>query len=306
LKLAALYAYTRGEIVFNHQYRSYKMCSPLVEKIVRERLQREGLPSVSRRSFLKMGGITAAVAAAASNVAFARSLRAQEMTGEIIDLSHILDENTPVYVGNKPARETITTIEDNGFYKQQWTFDEHSGTHLDAPGHFAIEGTKVHDMAVGQFFAPLVVLDISARAAEDPDTIVTVEDIEAWEEANGELPAGAFVAMYSGWDSKWEDEAAFKGTDADGVYHFPGFGIDAINHLLEDHDAVGIGVDTMSLDPGNSTTFDVHTTWLPAGRYGVENLANLGAVLGRPANIWIGIPRYREGSGGPLRAVAMV
>jgi len=136
--------------------------------------------------------------------------------------------------------------------------------------------------------------------------MLTVEDIEAWEAENGEIPAGALVCMYSGWDERWSDMEAFRNADADGVQHYPGFGGDAANFLLENRDIVGIGVDTLSLDIGASTTFDVHLSVLPAGKYGLENLANLGQLVGQSATVMVGIPRYEAGSGGPCRVLAMM
>ena len=109
--------------------------------------------------------------------------------------------------------------------------------------------------------------------------------------------------MRSGWDAKAGDSAAFKNLGADGKYHFPGFGADAVELLLKRKAGV-IGVDTMSLDPGNSTTFDAHLAWLGADRYGLEGVANLGAIPPRGATLIVGVIPWEEGSGGPCRLLA--
>ena len=110
--------------------------------------------------------------------------------------------------------------------------------------------------------------------------------------------------MNSGWAAKVNDTAAFKNADPAGVYHFPGFGIDAVDALIDRRDIRGIGVDTLSLDPGNSTTFAVHNRLLGAHRYGIENVANLSALRPKGAYVSVGVIPWEEGSGGPCRLLA--
>jgi len=197
-------------------------------------------------------------------------------------------------------------VQENGFYIQRWSFGEHTGTHMDIPAHFIADGETVDNYPVGNFVSTAVVIDISAKAADDPNAMLDVADIEAWEAANGEIPVGALVCMYSGWESKWSDVAAFRGDPGDGSLNFPGFGPDAATFLTTERDIHGIAVDTLSLDPGNSSTFDVHVTMLAAGKYGVEGVANLAAIAGKAATVVIGVPRWEAGSGGPCRVMAMV
>ncbi len=113
---------------------------------------------------------------------------------------------------------------------------------------------------------PLVVIDISEKTSRDPDAQLTVEDLNHFERRHGRIPEGAAVCMYSGWETKAGDENAYRGTDASGVYHFPGFSQEAAEWLLGQRRIGGIGVDTLSLDFGSSTTFDVHQTFLGADK----------------------------------------
>ncbi len=136
--------------------------------------------------------------------------------------------------------------------------------------------------------------------------MLDMADIEAWESANGEIPAGALVCMYSGWEERWSDAEKFRNADADGVQHYPGFSPEAAKFLVEERDIHGIGVDTLSLDFGASTTFDVHVTVLAAGKYGIENVANLKQLIGHEATVVAGLPRWEKGSGGPCRLLAMI
>lgn len=160
-------------------------------------------------------------------------------------------------------------------------------------------------LPVEGFFAPLVVVDISRRAASDEDAGVTVDDIRAWERRHGPLPEGAFVAMYSGWEERLSDPDSFLNADASGTLHFPGFTPEAAEFLVGKRSIVGIGVDTLSLDPGASTEIEVHRTTLPTGKYGLENIANLGEVDAAGATIIVGGPKHENGTGGPARVFAV-
>ncbi|HLU11013.1 MAG TPA: cyclase family protein [Oceanobacillus sp.] len=283
------------------------MCSPVVERIVRERIAKEGRPQISRRNLLKFGGMTAAGLAAASLVSPIKRASAQEISG-VIDLSHIFSTDMPTYLpGETPTREDFVTVENDGFYIQRWNYTEHAGTHVDIPAHFVSDGETVDRYPPALLVSPAVVIDISAKAEENPDATLDVEDIEAWESANGEIPLGAVVFMYSGWESRWSDVEAFRNADEDGVMHFPGFSLEAATFLLEERDIHGIGVDTLSLDPGPSSTFDVHLTVLGAGKYGIEGVANLANLMEHPeAMVVAGVPRWEEGSGGPCRLLAII
>ena len=110
--------------------------------------------------------------------------------------------------------------------------------------------------------------------------------------------------MNSGWAERVSDPDAYKNADANGTYHFPGFGLEAVQWLLDRRVIRGIGVDTLSLDPGNSTTFAVHNTLLAADRYGLENVANLSRIPARGPQVTVGVVPWEEGSGGPCRLLA--
>lgn len=283
------------------------MCSHEVAKTVRERVKKEGLPDLSRRNFLRLGGITAAGATVASFIGTTALARAQEASGEVVDLSHVFGTNIPTYLlDEKPQHEDFVTVENDGFYIQRWNFTEHAGTHVDIPAHFIADGETVDNYPADLLISPAVVIDISAKSAENADAALDVADIEAWESANGEIPTGSLVFLYSGWDTRWSDPEAFRNADADGVQHYPGFSPEAATFLVEQRDIRGIGVDTLSLDIGTSTTFDVHVTILAAGKYGIEGLNNLAAIKDRQATVFVGVPRWENGSGGPARVLAVI
>jgi kynurenine formamidase len=282
------------------------MCAPGTLETVRERIGQEGPPRVSRRAALATGA-AAAVAAAVPGAASAHGRRDGRWRGQgrLVDLSHEFREDFPAFPG-APAtsRETVVTIPANGFYGQVWTMWEHLCTHMDVPAHFVEGGRSSAELAIEELIAPIAVVDISRRVAREPDTVVTPDDIERFERRHGRIPRGAVVAMYSGWEARVGSVETYRNTDPGGTMRFPGFGKEAVDWLLERRRIRGIGVDTMSLDHGPSSTFDVHLTVLGADRYGVENLRNLGQLPPRGATLYLGLIPWREGSGGPCRAFA--
>jgi kynurenine formamidase len=149
-----------------------------------------------------------------------------------------------------------------------------------------------------------VVIDIADRAARDPDTMVTVDDLRAFERKHGRIPNGAAVLMHSGWGAKVGNTDAYRGTDASGTLHFPGFSGDACTWLLQRRRIQSLGVDTLSIDPGNSETFDAHLVLTGADRYGLENLANLDRLPLRGTTVVVGLIPLEQGSGGPARIFA--
>ena len=275
------------------------MCLPGTVETVRHASDRGGVPQLSRRAALAGGG-AAAVAALLPSEASAGH---RKHRGKVADLTHVFRAGFPVYTGDEPRRRDLKTFAADGFYSQEWTFGEHSGTHMDAPGHF-VEGARlVPELRPRELFAPIAVINIARRAAEDPDTTVSPQDIRRHERRHGRIPRGAAVLMRSGWDARAGDSAAFKNAGPDGKYHFPGFSADAAELLLRRKAAV-IGVDTISLDPGNATSFDVHLAWLGADRYGLEGVANLASIPPRGAQLIVGVIPWEEGSGGPCRLLA--
>jgi kynurenine formamidase len=278
------------------------MCLPGTVEVVRARVEEEGLPHINRRTALA-GAAGAGIAAALPGTAVAQ--RRGRRRSRIHDLTHVFREGSPVFTGPEPAREDLFTYDRDGFYSQLWTFGEHSGTHMDAPGHFVRGARRTPDIRPRELVLPLAVVDIAAKAARDPNASVTRQDLRLYERRFGRIRRRSLVAMSSGWDAKIGDETAYKGGDAYPNYNFPGWSEEAVRWLLEERDVTAIGVDTMSLDPGNSTTFPVHLLLLGADRYGLENLANLGRVRPKGTTAVVGVVPWEEGSGGPARVLAV-
>jgi kynurenine formamidase len=176
---------------------------------------------------------------------------------------------------------------------------------VDAPLHFSGKGWSAAEIPARALVAPVVVLDIRSRARRDPDAQVGVEDVKAWEKKHGRISRGAAVVMWSGWEDRARDQAAYLNMDSKGIMHFPGFRPEAAEFLVRERAVVGIGVDTISLDHGPSTDFGAHFAVLPANKWGIECLANLGKIPARGATLFIGLPRVKGASGGPSRILAV-
>lgn len=270
------------------------MCNACVMNVVKDRM-------MSRRALFR-GSLAAGVAGIAAGAGGAALAQA---ASEAHDLTHLLSEDFPTFSGVPGFSMTQKyAFERDGYNLFDLAIEEHTGTHIDAPLHFSADGASVDQIEVGQLVVPLCVVDIREKAAADPDAQVTPDDLSAWVSANGEFPDRACVAMLSGWADKVETEA-FRGADAEGVLHFPGFHPDATAMLLETQVAA-IGVDTLSLDYGPSADFATHYAWLGAGRYGIECLAALDRLPVTGATLIVGAPKHRGGTGGPARVFAMV
>ena len=275
------------------------MCAPSVIEAVKGDL--------SRRGFLAAVGGAVAVLAPEPALAQAKPVRLANGFRTVYDLTHTFSPQIPVFPAFKPVqiRQRFTIAKD-GFFANEITFDEHTGTHLDAPIHFVADRPSADRLAPDRFFAPLAVVSIEARAAKDPDAVVTVDDVLAWERRHGRLPSGAFVAMHSGWDALIGDANRFLNKDAQGTMHAPGFSEEAARFLAQERDIVGAGVDTLSLDVASAQKFVAHLALLGAGKYAVELMANLATVPPAGATLIVGGPKHQGASGGPVRVFAVV
>lgn len=272
------------------------MCDICVMNAVKDKM-------LSRRGFFKGAALASAAAAVGTVSTAPPALAAGHAMVE--DMTHTLHPDFPTYFGEPGfSTDQVFNFAEHSFNLLQLSINEHTGTHIDAPLHFSADGTSVDEIPVSNLIAPLCVIDIAARAEDDADTQVTPDDIKAWIAANGEIGANACVAMHSGWASK-VDTDGFRNFDGQ-AQHYPGFHVEAVTMLMEETGATSLAVDTLSLDHGISADFASHYAWLPTGRFGIENIANLDKVPAAGATLVIGAPKHRGGTGGPARIFAMV
>ena len=273
------------------------MCVPGCQQAVQRALSRRGF-------FQKAAAAGFAAAAVVPGAAAAAPARKFSAT---VDLTHTMSPEFPTFFGVPGiSMEKQFDIKKDGFNLYWWRIVEHAGTHLDAPIHFSEAGATAEKIPAETLVVPLAVIDVAAKAAQNPDYLVSREDLAAWEKMNRKLPDNCCVAMHSGWARHVGDAAKYTGKDAAGTFHFPGFSPEAAAWLMQERKVFGLAVDTLSLDHGPSKDFKVHYAWLPSGRWGLENVANLDKVPAAGATLVVGVAKVKDATGGPVRLFALV
>jgi kynurenine formamidase len=235
--------------------------------------------------------------------------------GTVVDLGHAYDRDT-IYWPTAEGFEMSADFEgftDQGYYYTANSFctAEHGGTHIDAPIHFSEGKNTVDEIPLEQLMGDAVLVDVSEACASSPDYQISVADFESWEAENGPLPDGTIVLLRTGYEEFWPDRVRYMGTDERGPeavakLHFPGLHPDAARWLVSEREINAIGLDTPSIDSGQSTLFESHQVLFAADIPAFENLTNLSAL---PATgfVVIAMPiKIAGGSGGPLRIAAIV
>jgi kynurenine formamidase len=239
---------------------------------------------------------------------------------ELVDLTAPLSERTPVIKLPPPfantngfALQEISRYDERGpaWYWNNFTAGEHVGTHFDAPVHWITgrDGLDVARVPVRHLIAPAVVIDKSAECARNPDFLLDVGDIEAWQREHGPLPRGGWLLFRTGWDARAHDQAAFLNAGDSGP-RTPGVSVACARVLAEEAPILGLGVETVGTDAGAAHSFDppfpCHAFLLGAGKYGLTQLANLGRLPPTGAVLVVAPLPIVNGSGSPARVLALV
>lgn len=228
-----------------------------------------------------------------------------------IDLTHAFGPGQPCFPGFPDEERKILFDFANGDTARvhHYSFVGQWGTHVDPPIHFDRNGQALDEIPVSQMLLPLVVIDISERVRNDPDSLPRIADVEAWEQRNGTIPKGCFVALRTGWHTRWPDHALFRNADAQGVSHAPGWSMEVLKLLIEGRQVRAIGHEQIDTDPGLHTSRGeeaMESYVLHQGCWQIELLKNLEHVPEAGALIMASWPKPRGGSGFPARAVAIV
>jgi kynurenine formamidase len=234
---------------------------------------------------------------------------------EWVDLSYAYDEATVFWPTAQPFELEVVAagMTEGGYYyaANNFCMAEHGGTHLDAPIHFA-EGRHTADQVeIDRVVGAAVVVDVSAVAVSSPDYQVSVSDLEAWEASHGPIPGGAVLLLRTGWGSRWPDRGRYLGTTLTGAdavpeLHFPGLHPDAARWLVENRQIDALGIDTPSIDYGQSTLFESHQVLYAENVPAFENVAALEKMPATGAYV-VALPmKIVGGSGGPLRIVGVI
>jgi len=256
------------------------------------------------------------LAAACNQQAKEKSLPELLSGGNWIDLSYDFSDKTP-YWPNNPTGFKLDTqfngITPGGYYYASNSFcaPEHGGTHLDAPAHFAKGKWSAAEIPLQQLLGEAVVIDVSANVKDNADYQITVADVEAWEKQNGRIPNNAILLFKTGWGKYYPDANKYLGTAEKGQaaiakLHFPSVHPDLAAWLIKNRKIKALGVDTPSVDYGQSNDFKTHQLLYAENILGFENVANLDKLPSKGAYI-IALPmKIKDGTGAPLRIIAWV
>lgn len=233
--------------------------------------------------------------------------------GRVVDMTHAFGNETIYWPGNQTFtwKKTAWGESEGGYWYTSADFAaaEHGGTHIDAPIHFAEGRLTLDQIPLDALMGPAIVIDVRAHCVVDPDYTLSVQDILAWENRHGRIPAHAIVFMYSGWASRWPDAGRYLGTtrlDDPRSLHFPGFSREAALFLVTQRDVRGVGIDTASIDPGPSRDFPAHRVFNEADVYALENVAALDQLPARGATVMALPMKIKGGTGGPVRIIAFL
>jgi kynurenine formamidase len=233
--------------------------------------------------------------------------------GRVVDLSHPFDANT-VYWPTAEGFKLDTDFEgmtDKGYFYSAYRYSaaEHGGTHLDAPIHFAKGRHHVDEIPLEQLMGNGIVIDVTSQCASNPDYQVSVADLQNWERRNGKIAPGTIVFLRTGFGKRYPDRKSYLGTEERGAgavakLHFPGLDPAAARWLTQNRSIKAIGLDTASIDFGQSTLFESHRILMEQNIPAFENVANLELLPAKGFSV-IALPmKIKNGSGGPLRIVA--
>jgi kynurenine formamidase len=232
-----------------------------------------------------------------------------------VDLTHDLSADSIFWPTGERFRldKVADGMTGNGYYyaSNNYSGNEHGGTHIDAPVHFAQGRWTVDQIPLDRLIGSAVVVDVTASSAANADYQVSVADFTAWEQAHGQIDDGAIVLLSTGFAKRWPDARTYLGTDEHGEaavpkLHFPGLHPDAARWLAEMRHVKAVGLDTASIDYGQSTLFESHRALYERNIPAFENLTSLDQLPPRGATVYALPIKIKGGSGGPLRAIAVV
>lgn len=247
----------------------------------------------------------------------AAALRAGSV--RVVDLTAPLSDETPILVLPEEFGQTqrfqleeISAYDSRGpaWYWNNFHTGEHTGTHFDAPNHWVTgrDGADIAQVPASRLLAPAAVLDFSARVADDPDFLIDIDDVKAWEAQHGSLPDGGWILVRTGWDARKTQEAAIN-ADATGP-HSPGMTPECARWIAQDTPVIGMGVETVGTDAGAAHSFEpnfpCHSYLMGSGKYGLTQLQNLALLPPTGAVVIAGPLPIVGGSGSPARVLALV
>jgi len=235
--------------------------------------------------------------------------------GHWIDLTWSYEESTVYWPTNVTFKHDTVFygINDKGYFYSSFRYsaEEHGGTHFDAPLHFAQGGRSIEQIQVDEFTGPAIVVDVTAPSAQNRDYMVSTDDFIRWEKTYGKIPEHAIVLINTGFSKYWGDKEKYTGTlktGAEGVaeLHFPGLGPEAAQWLMKERNIKAVGIDTPSIDFGQSKDFMTHRNLCSGNVTAYENIADPGQLPVTGSYVVAAPMKIKGGSGSPLRILAWI
>lgn len=228
-----------------------------------------------------------------------------------VDLSHTVTPEMPYFQAFKPiAEKTLYTVKDDGFFAKEYALATQYGTHIDAPVHFSEGKRSLEELELKEFVLPMFVIHKEKEVAANHDYMLTIDDILAFENESGEIPADSFVAFSSGWSKRWSDPASYYNLDENGQAHTPGWSVEALKFLHEKRKVKAVGHETLDTDPAIEEAKNGHLLgelyWLSTDNYQIEVMNNLAEVPAKGAAIVVGVPKIKAAPGFNVRVFAIV
>jgi kynurenine formamidase len=235
---------------------------------------------------------------------------------QFVDLTHAFRPGIPHWPGFADEKRVTIYYYDqgigsrgHGFLAHEYTIPGQWGTHVDPPAHFVKGKRFLDDIPVKEMILKLVVLDVSKKVEQNQDYQISMADVRTWEAKHGEIPAGSFVAMRTGWSKRWPNPEKMRNADEKGVAHYPGWSQEVLTYLYEKRKITASGHETLDTDPGVATTkgdYSLETYILSQDKYQIELLTNLDKVPEYGAMVVVSFPKPKRGSGFPARVFAIL
>lgn len=239
----------------------------------------------------------------------------KEAKGKILDMTYVFGDDSIYWPTGKSfkSQKVFWGINDQGWWyaSNDYSANEHGGTHVDAPVHFAQKGRTIDQVPLEEWIGPAVKIDVTKQCEKDRDYRLTAADIKNFEKKHGSIPDNAWVIMYTGIGTRYyPDKQKVLGTEKTGkeavnYLSFPGFSAESVKYLLKERNIKGIAIDTPSIDYGKSKDFPVHRVLMAADKLAIENIAHLDKLPTVGAVLYAVPMKIKNGTGAPARIFAV-
>jgi kynurenine formamidase len=226
-------------------------------------------------------------------------------TNQYVDLTHDYSSQTLHWPGSPPFKVThVETYKNPYVIARNYSSNEHVGTHIDAPSHLAKGHPSVDNIPLSQLIGSAVKIDVSNEANHNPDYLISINDFEQWEKLHGSIPQDSIVLLSTGYGNYWPNMKKYSGSTNPHDLHFPGLSPDAAAWLINERKIKAVGIDTFSIDYGQTKTFMAHQILTKNNIPILENVASMERLPVNNFMIFALPMKIKDGTGAPVRIIA--